>query len=196
MTSRIRLRERISSTLSGPRRRWIAPALALAAPSAGRRSCRWSAALALTVAGACATPSIAATRFSAPPRVRDAGASVRTLRVKDRAHLHLLSANGNTLVETGHATGNLPGTVKVSLTLHSHAATSSFTLEVRGGSISGHGSGTLKTGKSGWDSFGGKLFVSHGSGRFSHAHGRGGLYGAVYRVTDSMNVQVYGTLHY
>lgn len=123
-------------------------------------------------------------------------AAARTLRVKDSAKLHLLSADGNTLVEQGRATGNLPGTVKVTLTLRSHTATSTFTLDVKGGSISGSGAGGLKAGRQGHDSFGGKLTVRRGSGRYRGAHGVGGLYGSVYRVNDAMSVQVTGTLHY
>ncbi len=154
-----------------------------------RRGSRAKAA-ALGVLGSCLCSQLA---FGA---IALASGRSQTLRVRDRAHLHLISANGNTLVEAGHATGNLPGNVRVSLTLRSHTATSTFTLSVRGGSIGGHGSGALKIGKKGWDSFGGKLIVSDGGGRFRGAHGQGGIYGAVYRVTDAMNVQVYGTLRY
>lgn len=125
------------------------------------------------------------------------GRSARTrLVVKDVAHLHLVSADGNTLVEAGRASGTLPGSVRVKLTLRAHSATSSFTIFAKGGAISGNGRGRLKLGKHGWDSFGGSLSVRHGSGRFKGAHGAGGLYGSVYRVTDAMNAQVSGTLYY
>lgn len=123
-------------------------------------------------------------------------AAGHTLRVSDHAHLHLSSADGNTLIEKGRAYGNLPGTVKVTLTLRSSSATSSFTLYVKGGSITGHGQGHLKTGAHGYDSFGGRLIVGHGGGRYRGVHGSGGIYGSVYRVTDAMSVKVKGTLHY
>jgi hypothetical protein len=122
--------------------------------------------------------------------------AARTQRVTDAARLSLVSADGNTLVERGRATGTLPGTVEVSLTLTGHAATSRFTIRTSGGTISGHGQGTLKTGKGGYDSFGGWVVVTRGSGRFRGASGRGGLYGSIYRVTDAMSVQVIGTLRY
>jgi len=38
--------------------------------------------------------------------------------------------------------------------------------------------------------------VVRGTGRFRGAHGKGGLYGAIYRVTDAMTVQVIGELLY
>lgn len=124
------------------------------------------------------------------------GVAARALTVSDSAHLSLASANGNTLVERGKASGTLPGTVEVTLTLRDRTATSSFTIHTRGGTIGGHGSGRLKTGKGGYDSFGGSVVVTRGTGRFRGAHGTGGLYGSIYRVTDAMSVQVTGKLHY
>jgi hypothetical protein len=122
--------------------------------------------------------------------------AARTLRVTDAARLSLSRANGNTLYERGRASGTLPGTVEVAMTLRGHSASSTFTIRAAGGTISGHGSGTLKTGKGGFDSFGGSLVVTRGTGRFRGAAGRGGLYGSIYRVTDAMSVQVTGTLRY
>ena len=115
--------------------------------------------------------------------------------VTDYAHLRLTSANGNTLVKSGKASGTLPGTVQVSLTLRNRTAASSFTIRTSTGTISGHSRGTLKAGKHGWDSFGGWVVVSGGTGGFRGAHGKGGLYGAIYRVTDAMTVQVTGKLY-
>jgi hypothetical protein len=36
-------------------------------------------------------------------------------------------------------------------------------------------------------SFGGGLSVSHGTGRYAHTHGSGGLYGTVNRHTDDLS---------
>jgi hypothetical protein len=123
-------------------------------------------------------------------------ASGHTLKVTDAAHLTLTRADGNTLYERGRATGTLAGTVEVSMTLRGHAATSTFTIRTSAGTIGGRGSGTLKTGKGGYDSFGGSVTVTRATGRFHGATGTGGLYGSIYRVTDAMSVQVTGTLRY
>jgi hypothetical protein len=120
----------------------------------------------------------------------------RVQSVTDSAHLHLVSADGNTLVESGRAAGTLPGTVEVSLTLGDRTATSSFTIHTSGGTISGQGSGRLEPGKGGYDSFGGSVAVVRGTGRYRGASGTGGLYGAIYRVNDALSVQVTGELHY
>jgi hypothetical protein len=122
--------------------------------------------------------------------------ATRAQSVTDTAHLQLVSADGNTLVEMGRASGTLPGTVEVSLTLGDRTATSSFTIRSSGGTISGHGAGTLTPGKHGYDSFGGSVAVVRGTGRFRGASGKGGLYGSIYRVTDAMSVQVTGKLRY
>jgi hypothetical protein len=116
--------------------------------------------------------------------------------VKDSAKLHLVSADGNTLIEEGRASGTLPGSVRVSLTLGAHRATSLFTIRTAAGTVTGSGQGALKIGRGGYDSFGGALSVQHGSGRYRHASGKGAIYGSIYRVTDAMNVQVSGRLHY
>jgi hypothetical protein len=163
-------------------------ALAAAATAVGLATLAATAALALLVLATSAALALLAA--SAAP------SAAATLRVTDSARMSLVSADGNTLFERGRATGTLPGTVEVSLTLTGHAATSRFTIRTRGGTISGRGSGTLKPGKGGWDSFGGSVSVVRGTGRFRGASGRGGLYGAIYRITDAMSVQVAGTLRY
>ncbi len=122
--------------------------------------------------------------------------AARVQSVMDSAHLQLVSADGNTLVEKGRASGALPGTVEVSLTLGDRTATSSFTIRSTGGTISGRGAGTLTPGKGGYDSFGGSVAVVRGTGRFRGASGKGGLYGSIYRPTDAMSVRVTGKLHY
>jgi hypothetical protein len=141
--------------------------------------CAWSAA----PAGAAAAPVSGAHLASAQT-------------VIDHAHLQLVSADGNTLVEQGSASGTLPGSVEVALTLGDRTATSSFTIHTKGGTISGRGKGTFTPGKAGYDSFGGSVVVVHGSGRFHGAHGEGSLYGTIYRVTDAMSVTVTGKLRH
>lgn len=119
-----------------------------------------------------------------------------TMSVKDQAHLKLVNSRENTLIEAGEVTGTIPGTVRVSFTLRGLHATSSFTIYAKGGTISGVGSGTVKSGKTGYDTFGGALRLTGGSGRYKHATGSGGLYGSLYKLNESISVQVDGTLHY
>lgn len=92
-------------------------------------------------------------------------------------------------------TGTLPGTVKVHFDV-GPTVTATFTIYPRGGgSISGHGSGALHS-TSLYATFGGSLSVTGGTGRYSHAHGHGGLYGAINRHTDAVTVQTIGKLSY
>jgi hypothetical protein len=121
--------------------------------------------------------------------------TARTLSVTDEAHLHLISTSGEVLEEEGPASGALPGKVKARFDV-STSITGSFVFYPRGGgSITGHGSARLhSTGT--YSSFGGTLTVSHGTGRYAHAHGSGGLYGTVNRHTNALIVQTTGKLSY
>jgi hypothetical protein len=125
------------------------------------------------------------------PRARAA----RELTVKDEGHLHLVRESGSMLLEEGVATGTLPGTVKVRFDV-GPTITAQFTIYSRGGgSISGHGSGALHS-TSEYSTFGGTLSVTSGTGRFAHARGSGGLYGAIDRKTYALTVQTIGKLSY
>jgi hypothetical protein len=122
--------------------------------------------------------------------------AARVQPVTDSASLSLVTADGNTLYEQGRASGNLPGTVEIAMTLGDRTATSTFTIHTTGGTIGGHGTGKLHPGRGGYDSFGGTCEVTHGSGRFRGASGVCGLYGSIYRVEDALRVQVTGKLRY
>jgi hypothetical protein len=149
--------------------------------------------LVASTGSATAEHAVGAHASSAPA----AGAhAARVQSVTDNASLHLLTADGNTLFEQGRAAGNLPGTVEIAMTLGDRTATSTFTIHTTGGTIGGHGTGKLHPGKGGYDSFGGTCTVTHGSGRFRGASGVCGLYGSIYRVEDSLRVQVTGKLRY
>jgi hypothetical protein len=122
--------------------------------------------------------------------------AARTLNVTDVAHLHLVGSSGELLEEEGPATGALPGKVHVRFTVGA-SVTGTFVFYPRsGGSITGHGSARLhSTGT--YSSFGGTLAVSHGTGRYAHAHGSGGLYGTVNRrANDTLVVQTTGKISY
>jgi hypothetical protein len=121
--------------------------------------------------------------------------AAHVLNVKDEGHLHLVGESGSLLVEEGAATGTLPGTVKVRFSVGA-VISASFTIYARGGgSITGHGSGTLHS-TGAYSTFGGSLSVTRGSGRFGRAHGTGGLYGAINRRTYALTVQTIGKLYY
>ncbi len=117
------------------------------------------------------------------------------MNVSDEAHLHLTGTSGEELEEEGQTTGALPGKVRARFVVGS-SVTGSFTFYPSGGgSITGHGSARLhSTGTNA--SFGGTLNVSHGSGRYAHAHGSGGFYGTVNRRTDAITVKTTGRLSY
>ncbi len=121
--------------------------------------------------------------------------AARTLNVTDEAHLHLTRTAGEILEEEGVATGALPGKARARFAVGS-SVTGSFTFYPRGGgSISGHGSARLhSTGT--YASFGGTMSVSHGTGRYAHAHGTSGFYGTVDRHNDALVVQITGKLSY
>jgi hypothetical protein len=123
-----------------------------------------------------------------------AARSARALNVNDEGHLHLVSESGSLLVEEGAAKGTLPGTVKVRFNIGA-VVSAYFTIYTRGGSITGHGSGTLHSTGS-YASFGGSLTVTRGTGRFAHVRGTGGLYGAINRRTYALTVQTIGKLSY
>lgn len=120
--------------------------------------------------------------------------ATHALKASDKAKLHYISASGATLYETGRASGMLPGSMRVRMVL---GATfhGSFTIFTHGGSIKGHGS-AQPHGSGVIESFKGSLFVTGGSGRFKHAHGRAALYGTFNRNSYALTIQTAGTLHY
>jgi len=125
------------------------------------------------------------------------GRAAHALSVKDEGHLHMVSNSGSSLVEEGPVSGTIPGRVRVNFNI-GPTVYASFTIYVHGGgSISGSGDGTLHS-TSAYSTFGGSLSVTRGTGRYAHAHGRGGLYGAINRRSSTypMTVQTTGTLYY
>jgi hypothetical protein len=117
------------------------------------------------------------------------------LNATDTAYLHMVGESGSLIAEEGTASGQLPGTVRARFNIGA-TITAYYTIYPRGGgSISGHGSATLHS-SGAYASFGGTMSVNHGTGRFAHAHGTGGLYGVINRRTYALTVQTTGKLYY
>jgi hypothetical protein len=102
--------------------------------------------------------------------------------------------SGSILIEEGSSSGTLRGRIWVRLVV-GKSLQASFTIWTSGGSISGSGGASLHS-SSRYASFSGWLSVTRGSGRYSHAHGGGKLYGVLDRRTHALSVQTVGTLYY
>jgi len=126
--------------------------------------------------------------------------AAQALNVTDTAHLHHGKESGAFLVDEGTATGQLPGRVRVEFNVGA-TVRANFTIYTSHGALIGHGSGTLhESSNSGhstvWVSFAGTMSVSHGTGRYLHAHGHGGFYGVFDRHNYEATIQTTGTLDY
>jgi hypothetical protein len=178
-----RTRSRGMMRLGRPSPRGTAHQLALSAAS-------MLLAVALIVLGACQVATAASRTATAH--------TARALSVTDTAHLHYVKESSSQLIDEGAATGTLPGTVRISFNV-GVTVEAAFTIYTRGGSIIGRGSGVLHKNKNQNDvyvSFGGKMAVAHGTGRYAHAHGTGGFYGVIDRNNYSITIQTTGTLSY
>jgi hypothetical protein len=109
--------------------------------------------------------------------------------------LHRVHCNCDEILEEGQAKGSLPGTVRAYVTVGAPIIFH-FTITVRGaGTLSGQGSGKPK-GNPAEPSFSGTMTITHGTGRYRHAHGKGGFYGTLNRATYAAVMQTTGTLAY
>jgi hypothetical protein len=120
--------------------------------------------------------------------------AAHVLNATDTAHLRYVSSSGSLLFDEGKATGTLPGNMRVHLNLGT-TFSGTFTIYASGGSIQGHGSATPH-GSGTYESFSGTLTVTSGTGRYAHAHGRGGLYGTFDRDDYALVIKTTGSLTY
>jgi hypothetical protein len=120
--------------------------------------------------------------------------AAHVLKASDTAHLRYISGSGSTINEEGKATGTLPGSMRVRLDVGT-TFTGTFKIYASGGLIEGHGSATPH-GSGTYESFAGTLTVTHGTGRYAHAHGKGGLYGTFNRNNYALVVKTTGSLTY
>jgi hypothetical protein len=123
--------------------------------------------------------------------------AARTLNIADTAHLHFVRETADsTLIEEGKATGGMPGVVKIDFEVGA-TVKSSFVLSGRYGSLIGSSFGRPhSSGNEEYSSFAGTLTITHGTGRYAHAHGQGGFYGTIDRNNDAVTVQTTGKLAY
>lgn len=122
------------------------------------------------------------------------GHAARALRATDHARLRYRSAKGEWLFETGSAEGTIPGWMQVHMRIGSYFS-GNFVIHAAGGVIRGHGT-AFPHGSGEWESFKGSLIVTGGTGRYRHAEGRAGLYGAFNRRTYELNIKTTGVLRY
>jgi hypothetical protein len=128
------------------------------------------------------------------PRLASRARASRVLKIADTAHLKLTKASGALLHEAGPVSGTLAGSMHASMNIGGNF-TGDFTIYARGGTIKGHGT-AVPHGSGRYESFGGSLVVTGGSGRFAHVRGRGGLFGTFDRRAFSFVVQTTGALSY
>jgi hypothetical protein len=158
----------------------------------GSRRGRRGRAVALTLL---AVGSVALTSAADSSATRHQKAhAARSLNGTATARLHLISANGSQLSEEGPVTGALPGSMRAVLNTSS-TFIGTFTIRTHGGSIEGRGRATPH-GAGRYQSFNGSITVTGGNGRYSHAHGRGGLYGIIDRRTYALVIQTTGRFSY
>ena len=124
-------------------------------------------------------------------------AMASTVTVKDEGNLRFVKSSGSTLIDEGHASGTIPGNVRIHFTYNGNPSVSAqITIYGAHGTLQVRASGRLSSPTSPNPSFSGALTITGGSGRYSHARGAGKLYGVFHRRGYGMVVQTQGTLHY
>ncbi len=118
-----------------------------------------------------------------------------TITLNDSGHLRETSHKGFNLYESGKASGSIGGTVTLHLDVVStNRVTAELTVSTSGGSMSGTASGSYRN-EGATASFSGSLSITHGTGKYAHAHGSGiSFSGSIERVNGSVNVHVDGHL--
>lgn len=153
----------------------------------------------LRVPIACALLTIVNTGTASPANAQRThnpfARAAHVVNATDTARLHYIHSSGSQLVETGSASGSLPGSMRANVSIGA-TLSGNFTIYVHGGgSIRGHGLATPH-GSGTYESFSGSLTVTGGTGRYTHAHGHAGLYGTFNRKTYALVVQTTGRLTY
>lgn len=130
-------------------------------------------------------------------RLAPVAVAARELTLYESGNLHLVSHNHEQIVETGHGTGTLSGSITVRMTLaFSHASISFTAYPSHGGTVVGHGEGTIYAGGKNAH-FTGSATITGGSGKYAHASGQNiHLEGTLQRHTFALYVKVKGKMRY
>ncbi len=123
--------------------------------------------------------------------------AAQEITLRETGNLHLVSHNHEQIVETGHGTGTLSGSITVNMTLaFSHASVTFTAYPSSGGTVVGHGEGNIYAGGQ-YAHFTGNAAITGGSGRYAHASGRNiRLEGTLQRHTFALYVKVEGKMRY
>jgi hypothetical protein len=155
-----------------------------------------AAALLIAAAPAILIPVAGTAGATAPPgSAIPAARAARTVSLIETGRLHSTSGGGVTIDERGRATGTYDCAITVHLTiLSANRVTASFTVNPRGGTISGTGSARfVAKGADGY--FGGTISIARGTGSYRHAWGGNiGISGVIDRETLDLTVHVHGTI--
>jgi hypothetical protein len=119
--------------------------------------------------------------------------AAREIDLQETGHLHAVGEPGTTVIEHGSATGTFDCSIVVHLTIVSaNHVTATFTVEPKGGSVTGRGSARFEQqGSDGY--FGGTIAIVSGTGNYAHASGADiGISGVVNRETFALTVHVHG----
>jgi hypothetical protein len=118
------------------------------------------------------------------------------LKVRESAHLHLVSHHHEVIVEEGHASGTLNGKLVIHLTLAYTHGSVTFTAYPPGGTIVGRGEGSSSArGTTAY--FTGTASVTGGTGKYAHVSADNvQLRGTLQRETFAFFVEFTATLRY
>jgi len=140
---------------------------------------------------AIATISLAA---SASAAGGGAASAAKTISLNENGNLHLTGKHGFTLNEQGVASGTVPGTIYVHLSIvSSNRVTAELNIYPNRGSITASGSGSYHREQT-RARFSGSMSIERGTGSYAHARGSGlSFSGTIARSNDAVTVHVAGT---
>jgi hypothetical protein len=117
--------------------------------------------------------------------------AARTSLLDETGRLHLISKHNFTLNEQGVAAGTAAGTIYVHLTaVSSTRVTAEVSIDPRGGSITGYGTGSYRRLGS-TAQFAGSMSIVRGSGSYAHVRGSGLSFSGTISESDDDAITVH-----